>query len=69
MLYAFPVTITDVFERKIRKHMGGAGPEAIFRSDSEGWYIQLNGMISIYTGLDQPAWKIGDEAELLLRKK
>lgn len=69
MIYAFPVTVTDVFERKIRKHLGGAGPEAIFRSDSEGWYVQFNGMVSIHLGPERPDFKIGDEVELLLRKK
>lgn len=69
MIYAFPCSVTDVFERKIRKHLGGAGPDATFRSDSQGWYIQLNGMISIYMGMERPDLKIGDDAELTIRRK
>jgi len=69
MIYAFPCSVTDVFERKIRKHLSGSGPDATFRSDSEGWYIQLNGMISIYMGMERPDLKIGDDAELTIRRK
>ena len=68
MNYTFPITITDVFERKLRKHTGGAGPEARFATDSQGWYLQIDGMISIYVGTEQPLARPGEKMELVLRK-
>lgn len=68
MILSFPSTITDVFERKVRKHLGGAGPEARFNTGSEGWYIQLGGAISIYAGLERPEFKTDDEVVISIRK-
>ena len=67
--YTFPVRITSIFERKLNKHVGGAGPDAIFTAHSAGWYIQLDDMISVYIGGDRPALEVGDEYELVLRKR
>lgn len=68
MILSFPATITSIFERKVRKHTGGAGPEARFRTDSEGWYIQLDGMISIYAGKDRPEFNEDDAIVFSIRK-
>lgn len=65
MNYRFPVTVTDVFERKEKRHIRGAGPEAVFSTHSAGWYIQLDGMISIYVGMERPTMQPGDK--LLMR--
>ena len=68
MTYLFPVTITDVFERKLRKHTGGARPEAKFTTDSAGWYLQIEGITTIYVGEEQPVIRPGEKMELVLRK-
>lgn len=68
MILSFPCTITDIFERKIPKHISGAGPEARFGTASEGWYIQLDGMISIFVGKDQPEFEKDQKLILTLRK-
>jgi hypothetical protein len=68
MNISFPCTITDIFERKIRKHLGGAGPEARFGTGSEGWYIQIDGMVSIYVGNTKPTFEIDEAIVLTIRK-
>lgn len=68
MTYVFPVTITDVFERKLRKHVRGAGPEAVFTTDSDGWYLQVAGVMTIHVGKDEPIVRPGEKMELVLRK-
>jgi hypothetical protein len=64
----FPTTVTDVFERHLKKHVSGAGPEAIFSSQSDGWYLQLDGMISIRIGSVKPPFVTGDRLTLTLAK-
>ncbi len=68
MILSFPATITDVFERKVRKHLGGAGPEARFHTGSEGWYIQIDGMVSIFCGGEKPEFEIDQAVVLSIRK-
>ena len=68
MILAFPTTVTDIFERKLQKHISGAGKEAVFSTASAGWYIQLDGMISIHTGAEPAPFKVGDKLILNLRK-
>lgn len=68
MIISFPCTITDIFERKVRKHAGGAGPEARFSTASEGWYIQIDGMVSIYVGGDRPEFEVDQAVVLSIRK-
>lgn len=66
MTYHFPVTITDVFERKEKRHIRGSGPEAVFTTHSAGWYLQLDGITSIYVGMEAPKEKAGDKMILKL---
>jgi len=66
-IFRFPVTITDVFERKVSKHLGGAGPNAAFSSDSAGWYVRINDHIALYVGTTKP--EINNEYELVLQPK
>jgi hypothetical protein len=68
MILSFPATVTDIFERKLRKHQGGAGPDARFSSVSEGWYIQLDGMISIFCGTDKPEFEVDQKIVFSIRK-
>lgn len=68
MIYTFPVLITDVFERKLRKHISGAGAGALFSTDSAGWYIQINNTISIYLGMEEPRIAVGDKMTLKLER-
>lgn len=69
MKYRFPITITDVFERKLRKHISGAGPEAIFRTESDGWYIRVNDQFTIFLGKDKPSFESGEKADLVIIRK
>lgn len=68
MIISFPATITDVFERKVRKHLGGTGPEARFHTGSEGWYIQIDGMVSIFVGAAKPEFEKDQAVVLSIRK-
>jgi len=68
MILSFPCTITDIFERKLQKHAGGAGPQAIFTTASAGWYIQINGAFSIFVGADKPSFSVDDAIILSIRK-
>lgn len=68
MILSFPATITDIFERKLRKHISGAGPEARFHTGSAGWYIQIDGMVSIYVGMEKPEFEKEQAVVLSIRK-
>lgn len=68
MNISFPCQITDIFERKVRKHIGGAGPEARFHTGSEGWYIQIDGMVSIFVGEMKPEFEVDQAVVLSIRK-
>lgn len=61
MTYRITTKVTGVFERKLQKHISGYGKDAIFQTNSAGWYIQLGGEISIYVGREKPAEIVGDE--------
>lgn len=68
MILSFPITITDIFERKVRKHISGAGQEARFNTGSEGWYIQIDGAVSIFVGNERPEFEKDQAAVLSIRK-
>lgn len=68
-MLTFKAQITDVFERKLRKHMGGAGSDAVFSTYSDGWYIQLDGMISIYCGKERPKFTPGKSIRLSIQEE
>lgn len=68
MILTFPATITSIFERKLTKHLGGSGPEARFGTSSAGWYIQIDGAISIWVG-DKPEFSVDDEILISIRKR
>ena len=67
MRYKFSVKVTDVFERKSRKHVSGFGENAVFSSDSAGWYVRLNDNLSLYVGKDKPYFERGQQLYLTLR--
>jgi hypothetical protein len=66
MVYRFPITITDVFERKVRKHASGFGDTATFETASAGWYVQIDKSFSIYLGEEKPTFKPGEKAFIQL---
>lgn len=66
MNYRFSCEITEVFERKLSKHVSGAGADATFATSSAGWYIQLNHMTSIYVGLEKPTFVAGQKIVMKL---
>jgi hypothetical protein len=68
MVYRFPVVITDVFERKEKRHSSGAGDAALFETYSGGWYVQLNHSTSIYVGMEKPEFEIGEKISMLLQR-
>ena len=68
MIISFPATITDIFERKFHKHLSGAGPEARFHTGSAGWYIQIDGMVSIFVGAEKPEFEKDEAIVLTVRK-
>ncbi len=68
MIISFPATITDVFERKFTKHISGAGPDARFHTGSAGWYIQIDGMVSIFVGAERPEFEKNEAIVMSLRK-
>lgn len=67
--FRFPVTITHVFERKVQKHVSGAGDYALFTSDSAGWYVRLNDHIALHVGAAKPDIADGAEYELVLQPR
>jgi hypothetical protein len=69
MTYRFPVTITDVFERKEKRHIRGSGDNAVFDTCSAGWYIQLDGLTSIYVGTEPPKERVGTQMDMILKSR
>jgi len=68
MIISFPATITDIFERTLSKHGGGVGKEARFSTVSAGWYIQIDGMVSIFVGDQRPEFEKDQAVVLSIRK-
>jgi hypothetical protein len=68
VILSFPCQITDIFERKISKHVGGTGKEARFSTASAGWYIQIDGAFSVFVGAERPDFQIDDAVVLSIRK-
>jgi hypothetical protein len=64
----FLTSVTDIFERKIQKHSSGLGKDAIFTTESIGWYIQLGGVITVHVGDAAPAFTKGDKITMTLEK-
>lgn len=67
MIFRFPVRITEVYELKTSKHVGGIGKDAVFSSDSAGWYARINDHLSIYLGPTRP--DIEGDYELILQPR
>lgn len=69
MKYRFPATITDVFERKLQKHVSGFGPEAVFTTESRGWYVKINNQFTIFLGAEKPQFRPGEKVDIALIRK
>lgn len=69
MKYRFPATISDVFERKLQKHVSGFGPEAVFTTESRGWYIKINDQFTIFMGTEKPLLEKGDKIDIAIIRK
>jgi len=68
MILRFPVVVTDIFERKVQKHKSGFGPNAIFDTDSIGWYLRFNDNFSLYVGMEKPDVAPGDKLVMKLER-
>ena len=68
MRLVYHSTITDVFERKLRKHQSGFGPDAVFTTDSAGWYIRIENEITLYCGTEKPAFEPGDQISIIIQR-
>lgn len=68
MKLVFQTLITRVFELKVRKHVSGFGPDAIFRTDSAGWYARIGDEITLWCGKDKPELESGDEVTLTIER-
>ena len=69
MKYRFPATVSDVFERKLSKHVSGFGPEAVFRTESRGWYIKVDDQFTIFMGAERPLFEPGDKIDIAIIRK
>jgi len=66
MRYVFYTKITEVFERKLKKHVSGVGDNAVFETASAGWYLQF-GFTTVYVGMQEPTdVKVGQRIKLIL---
>ncbi len=66
MKLTFPVTILEVYERKLNKHVSGHGNEALFQSVSAGWYVRFDDYFSIYVGKEKPDFRPNQQVRLTL---
>lgn len=66
--FSYRAKCTNVHELKTNKYKGGHGPDAMFSTESRGWYITLGNQFSIFVGMERPAIAQGDTLELIIRK-
>ncbi len=66
--FVFNARVSEVFERKLKKHVRGVGDNAIFETHSDGWYIQF-GFTTVYVGKDQPKIKQGDRVKIIIEQE
>ena len=67
--YIMRTRVNEVNEVHRQEHVSGAGPEAVFRSVSRGWFLLLEGSYeALHVGFDKPELEPGDEIEIVIRK-
>lgn len=66
--FVFFARVSEVFERKLKKHVKGVGENAIFETHSDGWYIQF-GFTTVYVGKEEPKMRQGDRVKITIEKE
>jgi len=68
--YVIRTTVLEVKEVFRKEHVSGAGPEAVFRDVSRGWFLLLEDSYeAIHVGHEKPGLAPGDQIEILIRKR
>lgn len=68
MTYVFHVSIWKVEERKMVRHVSGAGKDAVLVDESLGWYVTFTDFTSRYFGMEKPDLAPGDKMILKLER-
>ncbi len=66
MRYKTICTVMKVEERFRQRHVHGMGAEATYTSESRGWWATLPGNFSMQLGVEQPPFRAGQMAYLIL---
>jgi len=62
-------TVMQVEERVARRHVRGAGKDAVFQENSDGWYAKFaEWPASAYLGKEDPGLKVGDRIKITVEK-
>lgn len=69
MSYRISAQVTNIFERKINKHVTGVGQNATFVTESAGWYIELDHAISVFVGHEPPEFQLNQSVSVVITGK
>ena len=65
MKIKFTAKITRIEEKFDKQHVKGVGPDALFVTVSQGWFVSFEGSYeAIFIGMDKPTAMVGDPALL-----
>ncbi len=61
-------TIRSVKLKMARQWLRGVGKDAEFQENTAGWYITLDGSLSLYIGEEEPKLRAGDRVKVTVEK-
>lgn len=67
--YIIRTKVTKVDELFEQIHVSGVGKEAVFKKQSRGWFLLLEGSHeALHVGFEKPTFNPGDKVEIVIRK-
>jgi hypothetical protein len=68
-VYVVYTTVVAVREHVRNRHISGAGPDAIFQTETLGWFVHFAGSYeAIHMGPDKPEFAQGDRVKITFEK-
>lgn len=68
-IFTIETKVKTVREQFIQRHLSGAGSGALFRRESLGWFVCLEGSYeSNFAGHTKPNLEIGDPVRIVVEK-
>lgn len=68
--YVIRSRVRSVEERHTKIHVRGAGPDAVFQSRSDGWFVLVDNWPSaIWFGAEKPELQVGDQVRITFQRE